>query len=76
MSSLFEESFINRMALKNRFVRSATWEGLATAEGKATPELIERMTALARGGSRSDCNKPFVRFTGGSGHSLAAWYLR
>ena len=50
MSKLFEESSINKMVLKNRFVRSATWEGLATVKGEATPKLIEMMTSLAKGG--------------------------
>lgn len=50
MSLLFEESFIHRLSLKNRFVRSATWEGLATEQGETTPELVDRMTSLARGG--------------------------
>jgi len=38
------------MVLKNRFVRAATWEGLATTEGAVTPKLIEMMVALAKGG--------------------------
>jgi len=50
MSRLFEKTIINGMELPNRFVRSATWEGLATPEGEATPALIDRMTALASGG--------------------------
>lgn len=50
MSGLFEESSINKMTLKNRFVRAATWEGLATEKGEATPELIEMMASLAKGG--------------------------
>ncbi len=50
MSGLFEETLINRLPVKNRFVRSATWEGLATAEGSVTPELADMMAALARGG--------------------------
>jgi 2,4-dienoyl-CoA reductase-like NADH-dependent reductase (Old Yellow Enzyme family) len=50
MSKLFEESRINQMRLKNRFVRSATWEGLATPEGEVTPELIDMMVSLAKGG--------------------------
>lgn len=50
MSKLFEESIINGMSLKNRFVRAATWEGLATKEGEVTPKLIEMMTSLAKGG--------------------------
>ncbi|MBE0583161.1 MAG: NADH:flavin oxidoreductase, partial [Desulfofustis sp.] len=50
MNKLFEESFINAMPLKNRFVRSATWEGLADTDGGATAELIDLMTRLAAGG--------------------------
>ncbi|MCB2184213.1 MAG: NADH:flavin oxidoreductase [Desulfobulbaceae bacterium] len=50
MSILFEESSINGMVLKNRFMRAATWEGLATPEGEATPRLIDMMVSLARGG--------------------------
>ncbi|OPY89444.1 MAG: NADH oxidase [Syntrophus sp. PtaU1.Bin208] len=50
MKKLFESSQINGMILANRFVRSATWEGMATAEGGVTPRLIETMTHLARGG--------------------------
>lgn len=50
MSPLFEETAIKRMRLKNRFVRSATWEGLATKEGEVTPKLIEMMASLAKGG--------------------------
>ncbi|MBU0946738.1 MAG: NADH:flavin oxidoreductase [Proteobacteria bacterium] len=50
MSKLFEESSINGMLLKNRFVRAATWEGLASIEGEVTPELVEMMISLAKGG--------------------------
>src|SRR4030042_6317704 len=50
MSKLFETSRIKGMVLSNRFVRSATWEGMATADGAVTSQLIQTMTALARGG--------------------------
>jgi 2,4-dienoyl-CoA reductase-like NADH-dependent reductase (Old Yellow Enzyme family) len=50
MSKVFETSSINGMILSNRFVRSATWEGMATVDGAVTSRLIETMTALARGG--------------------------
>ncbi len=50
MSRLFESSEINGMKLANRFVRSATWEGMAGVDGAVTPKLIDTMTALARGG--------------------------
>lgn len=50
MSSLFESGEINGMKLSNRFVRSATWEGMASPEGAVTKKLIDTMTDLARGG--------------------------
>ncbi len=50
MSMLFESSEINGMTLANRFVRSATWEGMATEDGACTPKLIRHMTELAEGG--------------------------
>ncbi len=50
MSKLFESSEINGMKLANRFVRSATWEGMASPEGAVTPKLIETMRTLAKGG--------------------------
>jgi len=50
MKKLFEPSVINGMELANRFVRSATWEGMATKDGDVTPKLINTMTTLAKGG--------------------------
>jgi len=50
MSALFEKTTVNSMTLKNRFVRSATWEGMATDEGGCTTQLIDLMTQLADGG--------------------------
>ena len=38
------------MALSNRFIRSATWEGMATDDGAVTVKLIDTVTALAEGG--------------------------
>lgn len=49
-SPLFESTTINGMTLANRFVRSATWEGMATEDGRVTPKLIDTMVALAAGG--------------------------
>jgi 2,4-dienoyl-CoA reductase-like NADH-dependent reductase (Old Yellow Enzyme family) len=49
MSELFEQTSIRSMNLTNRFVRSATWEGLADKDGSVTPKLTEMMLELARG---------------------------
>ena len=49
MAELFEGTSINGMSLANRFVRSATWEGLADEHGAVTPRLTEMMVELARG---------------------------
>jgi 2,4-dienoyl-CoA reductase-like NADH-dependent reductase (Old Yellow Enzyme family) len=50
MNKPFEDSTINGMTLANRFVRSATWEGMAADDGACTPKLIDLMSALAKGG--------------------------
>lgn len=50
MSKMFESTAINGMSLANRFVRSATWEGMAGNDGAVTPKLIAALTELARGG--------------------------
>lgn len=49
MNKLFDHTSINGMELGNRFVRSATWEGLASEDGSATPRLTEMMVELVRG---------------------------
>jgi len=49
MSKLFEAGAINVMKLKNRFVRSATWEAMADESGACTPELNHLIVELAVG---------------------------
>jgi 2,4-dienoyl-CoA reductase-like NADH-dependent reductase (Old Yellow Enzyme family) len=49
--SLFDSIQINNLTIKNRFVRSATWEGLCDDDGKVTPPLVEMYRELARGGT-------------------------
>jgi 2,4-dienoyl-CoA reductase-like NADH-dependent reductase (Old Yellow Enzyme family) len=49
MSKLFEETKIKNLTIENRFVGSATWDGLATEEGACTRESIELLVELARG---------------------------
>jgi 2,4-dienoyl-CoA reductase-like NADH-dependent reductase (Old Yellow Enzyme family) len=50
MSKLFETTTINTLTLANRFVRSATWEGMANEDGSVSPQLIDLMVKLAQGG--------------------------
>ena len=49
MFKIFEETQIKSMTLRNRIVRSATWENKATDEGFVTDELIDFTAELARG---------------------------
>ena len=50
MSKLFETTNINGMNLQNRFVRSATWEGMANEDGSCNSKMVELMRNLAKGG--------------------------
>lgn len=50
MKKPFEKSVINNVELKNCFIRSAIWEGLATEDGVVTNELIDFYKKLADGG--------------------------
>ena len=49
MAQLFEISKIKNMTLKNRFVRSATWNGMADKEGYSTKAIDALLAELARG---------------------------
>ncbi len=49
MADVFEPVTLNRMRLENRFVRSATYEGLADEDGKVTDALLELYDELAGG---------------------------
>jgi len=49
MPDLFESTKIRELELANRFIRSATWEGMAAEDGVCTPRLINLMTQLAEG---------------------------
>jgi len=47
---LFETTVLAGIELPNRLMRSATWEGMATAEGMVTDRLVALHEDLARGG--------------------------
>lgn len=46
----FTAEKIGEMLIKNRFVRSATYEGMASEDGKVTNRLVELYKHLAQGG--------------------------
>ncbi len=50
MSTLFEETTIYGMKLRNRIVRSATWEGMCEPDGRPTSKLTDFYCRLAHGG--------------------------
>ena len=50
MSKLFETTEIKGMKLSNRFVRSATCEGMAGDDGSVTPTLVDLYDPAGRGG--------------------------
>ncbi|MBC8870119.1 MAG: NADH:flavin oxidoreductase [Planctomycetes bacterium] len=49
MPQLFETTSLGGMTLENRFVRSATWEGMAAEDGSCTAALVDITAELARG---------------------------
>lgn len=50
MKTLFDQTELAGMILKNRFFRSATYDGLADERGHLTQELFQVYEKLARGG--------------------------
>lgn len=49
-SLLFTSVDLGGLHLKNRMVRSATWEGMASPDGSMPPELLDQYERLAAGG--------------------------
>jgi len=49
MTTLFDHTTINGMDIRNRLVRSATWEGMCDAEGRPTGRLTNYYRNLAQG---------------------------
>ncbi len=50
MPNLFDQTTINGMTIRNRLVRSATWEGMCDADGRPTGRLVDYYRELAKGG--------------------------
>jgi len=50
LATLFEETTINGLTMRNRMLRSATWEGMCEQDGRPTERLINCYRDLAKGG--------------------------
>lgn len=50
MKTLFDETRIGSLWLRNRLIRSATWEAMADESGRPTARLILVYRDLAQGG--------------------------
>ncbi len=50
MKTLFDDTRLNNIKLKNRIIRSATWEGMADSRGHLTDRLLHVYKSLANGG--------------------------
>ena len=50
VKKIYEPVKMNHIELKNRLVRSATWEGIANPDGSVTSEAYEIYEELAKGG--------------------------
>ena len=50
MKNIFEPADMKHLHLKNRLIRSATWEGLARADGGIDERTYDIYTELAKGG--------------------------
>ncbi|MBN1904284.1 MAG: NADH:flavin oxidoreductase [Deltaproteobacteria bacterium] len=50
MAAIFDEIVIKGMRIRNRLVRSATWEGMCDPDGRPTEKLITLYSKLALGG--------------------------
>lgn len=50
MKKVFEPVELRNLSVKNRLVRSATWEGIANPDGSITDESCEIYEELAKGG--------------------------
>ncbi|MEA4853022.1 MAG: hypothetical protein VB082_01950 [Christensenella sp.] len=50
MKSLFENTIVNNIKLKNRFIRSSTWLRRANEDGTVNEEVFAAHEELAQGG--------------------------
>lgn len=50
MIDVFKPTRVNGLLLRNRFIRSATYEAMAAEDGSCTPKLTDLVVGLAEGG--------------------------
>ena len=50
MKTIFDPVSLGKLRLKNRLIRSATWEALADEDGHMSEELFAQYERLAAGG--------------------------
>lgn len=50
MRNVFETAHLGKLEVKNRLIRSATWEGIATKDGGITEPAYAIYEELAKGG--------------------------
>ena len=50
MKKIFEAVELKNLTVRNRLVRSATWEGIANPDGSVTEEAYDIYSELAKGG--------------------------
>lgn len=50
MKTIFEQTELPHITMKNRLIRSATWENLTNADGTLPEELMSIYEELAKGG--------------------------
>jgi 2,4-dienoyl-CoA reductase-like NADH-dependent reductase (Old Yellow Enzyme family) len=73
LKTLFSPGKIGNVEIKNRIVRSATYEKRATKYGKVAPELIDFLCELAKGGTGLIISGMIAVHPSGTGSQYGAW---
>ena len=71
---VFESSTIGNIRLKNRIVRSATWEGMADDAGNVTDKLLKFYKQLGEGDLGVVISGHAYVSPEGESESRSAWY--
>ena len=73
LKTLFSPGKIGNVEIKNRIVRSATYEKRATKYGEIAPELIDFLCELAKGGTGLIITGMIAVHPSGTGSQYGAW---